>query len=279
MKRILLILIGIALLLQPALVRAAAQTPSGACLQAVNKELSREQRIYRTMLFGFTKAADAPLGDRRYDKEGNAWIKMRKNSWRSQTKGFGGATWSDAQMDLMVERDFMAATPVRRGIFETKKALTSELIPPLLQSFRAFRCRVEAVCKAVSLSIPQSGSTEGKILKVETPGCMDFAMSPVEACMLGAEKDADGTFAHKGDEAVARTYCTHVGQQLLERESDVLKLAVSYDAAYRSLLQFAGHFDLFLEEFRTSISTPIRQAVSLLGQLQQIPCFISQCDE
>ena len=278
MKRYASVLIGIVLLLHPALAGATEQTPSGACLAEVDKELSQEQRIYRTMLFGYTKAAEAPLGDERYDKEGNAWTKKKKNSWRSDAEGFAGTTWSDAQMDLMAERDLFAEAPVRRGIFETKKALTSELIPPLLQSFRAFRCRVEAMCKAVSLSIPQSGD-DVEDFTISTPGCMAFTMPPVEACMLGAEKDADGTFAHTADEAVARTYCLHVGKQLLEQESDVLKLAVSYDAAYRSLLQFAGHFDLFMEEFRVSLLTPIRQAVSLLGQLQRIPCFISQCDE
>ena len=56
-------------------------------------------------------------------------------------------------------------------------------------------------------------------------------------------------------------------------------LTVQYDAAYRSLLQFAGSFDAFANRFQGDLLEPIRQSMSLISQLSRIPCFLSQCNE
>lgn len=278
MKKTALILLAIfSLTLVPA--HTSAASADGICINAINGKLSREQRIYRTVLFGLTPAEKASNGETRYDEEGNPWIKMDKDTWRTQAAGYKNTTWSDAQMDIMVERDTLSPSPIRRGIFETKKVLTSELIPSLTQSMRALKCRVETVCENALAVIPKSGLAPGTKITVQPRGCIPFEVEPIYACQMGAEQDKDGDYAHKASEAIARTYCKKIAAQLLEREADVLRLAVSYDASYRSLLQFSGHFEFFIEEFRASLLLPVRQAVSLLGRLQRIPCFLAQCDE
>lgn len=238
----------------------AQQTPD-ACVADVNRELAQEQRIYRTVLFGHTTAEKAELGDTRYDKKGNAWIKLKDGNravWRSAAPQYNDMIWQNA---LMHDQDEARS---RRGIFETKKALTSELIPPLTQSVRALRCRLAAVCEA---SVRKTGTTT-----VQTPGCIELPVDPMPACQFGDTAKA-------GQVGIMRGYCRQVASHLLDQEKELLKLAVTYDASYRSALQFAGNFDLFLKEFRVSLLTPIRQAVSLLGQLNRIPCYSSQCDE
>ena len=256
---------------------AAAPRVADLCISAVHTALAREQRIYRTVILGLPHAKDVPPGSSRYDKEGRAWIKMKINDWRSED--LPNENRADEEMDTNAERDPLRATPFRRGILETKKVLTSELIPPMTQSIRALRCRVEAVCEAVFQSVPKSGLPATTTFPVHTHGCIPFTMPIIPACQLGIAADPDEYKAVPLDQIFLRTYCRQVGADLLRREADVLKLLVSYDAAYRSLLQFAGHFDLFMKEFRSSLATPVRQAVSLLGQLNRIPCFLSQCDE
>ncbi|MBI3332046.1 hypothetical protein HYZ99_03750 [Candidatus Peregrinibacteria bacterium] len=238
---------------------AQVKPSADACVVSVNRELAQEQRIYRTILFGHTKAKEAPLGETRYDTSGNAWIKLDVNGtveWRSPVDTKDGR--KDATMDQIDE-----AAP-RRGIFATKQVLTSELVPPLTQSFRALRCRVAAVCEAAA--------SRAGVTRVRTPGCNELPVDPMPACQFNETVD-------RGQEALMRGYCRQVASRLLDQESELLKLAVSYDAAYRSLLHFARNFDLFLTEFRVSLLTPIRQAVGLLGQLHRIPCFSAQCDQ
>ena len=258
--RALLMIFMIFLMSTPLPLRAEQQSPD-ACVAEVDRELAQEQRIYRGVLFGHTKAEKARPGDTRYDTKGNAWIKLRDDGrmvWRSPAPNFKNMIWEDGRMN-----DWDEAEP-RTGIFETKKALTSELIPPLTQSMRALRCRLAAVCEA-------SVSKEETIM-VQTPGCMELPVDPMPSCQFGDTAKA-------GQVGIMRGYCRQVADRLLDQESELLKLAVTYDASYRSTVQFAGNFDLFLKEFRVSLLTPIRQAVSLLGQLNRIPCFTSQCDE
>lgn len=253
---------------------------SDKCMDDIENALSREQRIYRTILFGFTHASEAPLGETRYDNTGRGWIKMEKNVWVSYVEQGSDLKRTDKEMDAQAEGDPHAPSPFRRGIFAMSGALTSELIPDLTQSARALKCRTAAVCEVASLTFKESGLDLFRTFTVQPPGCMEFKdQQPLFACQLGAEKDVDGSFAHTADESFVMGYCEQISAQLLDREFAMLKLAVSYDAAYRSLLQFAGHFDLFTKTFRASILTPIRQAVSLLGSLHRIPCFLAQCDQ
>ena len=81
------------------------------------------------------------------------------------------------------------------------------------------------------------------------------------------------------DAHIAETYCYNAAEEILEHEREMLKLLVEYDAAYRSVLQFAGIFDEFLQEYRWTLIGHIRQAASMIGWLDNIPCFLSSCDE
>jgi hypothetical protein len=275
-RTIAIALLASLLLITPIAGTVYAQTPlpsTGVCTAEITERLSREQRIYRTVIFGQDTAEDAKPGAVRYDTEGNAWIKNGENEWRSGAQGFQGVTWTDLQMDGQSQ------TPIRRGTFETRKVLTSEIIPTLIQSVRALRCRIATVCENVRLSTESAGLGESARFAIKIPGCIAFEEKPLLSCQFAAENAEDTTREHRGSEVTVRSYCTSVGMQLWQREVELLKLAVSYDAAYRSLLQFAGNFDQFIREFRVSLLTPIRQAISLLGQLHRIPCFIAQCDE
>ncbi len=279
MQKHFLILSALLMVLLPRFV-AAEGFASDRCMDDIENALSSEQRIYRTILFGLTHAEEAPLGETRYDNTRRGWIKMEKNVWVSYAEKGTDLKRTDKEMDAQAEGDSFSPSPFRRGIFAMSGALTSEIVPDLTQSARALKCRIAAVCEVAGLTFKQSGLDPWKTFTVQPPGCMEFKdMQPLFACQLGAEHDNDGAFAHTADESLVAGYCEQIGAQLLDREFAMLKLAVSYDAAYRSLLQFAGHFDLFTKTFRASLLTPIRQAVSLLGSLYRIPCFLAQCDQ
>lgn len=235
-----------------------------ACTDQIYKALAHEQRLYRSVIFGVRRAADEALGATRYDADGVAWIKLgSRNGWRSADQL---SSLSDTDIDTISD------TKTRRGILETRQALTSELIPPLTQSYRALGCRVASVCEAVRMSRVQSPGfidRDGFFTEVKVPGCIPFkkTFKPFTACTNDVSQQ------------IIRDACDDVGNRMIAREADVLKTIVAYDAAYRSLLQFAGNFDQFLGSFRVSLLTPVRQTVSLLGALARIPCFLSQCDK
>ncbi len=245
-----------------------------ACRQDVEAGLAREHRLYRRILFGLPRAAEESTGAVRYDREGNTWFKSAANTWRSQSKGFMGTTWSDALVDEMVERDPLGPSDeatFRRGIFATRGVLTSELIPPLTQSFRALQCRALSVCeamrKAFGKEVPQNG-----IYLVQIPGCRELPVRAPVSCNPKTDTPDVGT----RNSVVSA--CEGIAEALIAREAELLKLSVTYDAAYRSLLQFAGTFDDFLSVFRLDLLKPIRQSLPLLQQLSRIPCFLSQCN-
>ena len=50
------------------------------------------------------------------------------------------------------------------------------------------------------------------------------------------------------ENATVYTYCSQGGPQMVEREIEMLKMLIEYDASYRTLLQFAGFFDEFLQD-------------------------------
>ncbi len=255
----------------------AAPVPFGdVCIAETNARLAKEQRLFRRSLYGLQKAADEPKGATHYDTEGNAWIKNGTNQWKSQAQGFENTTWSDSQMDSQVEKDPLlpsSVSPFQKGIYETKGVLTSELIPPITQSFRAFQCRTQALCKSVEMSLQATPATAGTPLKVNIPGCIEMTIPTLKSCVI----PEGGTDALGVTSAFA--YCEPVAEAMLDREEDLLKLSVSYDASYRSLLQFSGNFDDFLQLFQVDLLTPLQQATPLLKQLSRIPCFLSECSE
>ena len=247
---------------------------ASACSDTVNKELAKEQRYYRAVLLGHPKAKNASVGDVRYDDEGNAWIKTEDNKWKSAAKDKEKTTWKDSEMDKhdeMREDDKLEDSP---GIFETKRVLTSDLIPYLIQSFRALQCRIDMICRTVDLSINQKkeeGEDSQKV-RVGAMGCIEEELEIYPSCQLSA---GERSTAEEGD---ALGYCTSAGREMLAREEDLLRVLVEYDAAYRSLLQLAGSLDLFMGSFEWPVGQLLRQTAGILGYMQRIPCFIATCD-
>lgn len=73
--------------------------------------------------------------------------------------------------------------------------------------------------------------------------------------------------------------CTTQVQLILARETKMLELLFAYDASYRSLMQLAGTFEGFLSDFRFPLLQPLWQMVRTLGQLDNLPCFLAECNE
>lgn len=270
MKSTLSVLLATLILALP--IATFAQASTDSCHARINHELAREQRLYRAYLFGKKLAKDAPIGDVRYDKDGWAWLKNDASSlpWINSHPDNQGLRWSNTVMDSRDEHSDIL--PIQ-GIFETKRVMTSELIPYLLQTIRALECRSAALCEVARYSEIQTGSTPKNVGSVQPIGCIEFTdLQTWPECHFDTP---DLSIATQAD---SRSYCDDITSQLIKRETEMLKLVVQYDAGYRSLMQFAGNFDIFLREMRWPITGTLRQAVQLIGQLQRIPCFISSCD-
>jgi hypothetical protein len=264
MKQFFSILIVGSLLMSPA-ANAAEDVSADACRTEVNEALAKEQRLYRSVLFGSPSAEDAHIKSLKFDKDGKGWIKVSDNSWKNPEEK---DDLSNEDMDNQSELE------ERKGIFATRGVLTSELVPSLTQSIRALQCRIEITCATARASIGAKGSSPENIT-LSIPGCID------------TEKDDRSTFpgCHltEGKESVPAesdllSYCDAIGQDMFTQEISLLKMAVEYDAAYRSLLQFAGGFDQFLGEWRQPLTQTIRTAARLLGSFRRIPCFSAACD-
>jgi hypothetical protein len=243
-----------------------------ACRKAIALELAKVQRKFRGVLYGYPKAISASGAIVRFSSVGDAWIQTDKSSWRSVAPGFENTTWSDELMDQNDEFIASIWPDGRRGIFRTRRMLTSELIPYLAQSARALQCEADTVCETAgaSFSLP-GGATQ--TVSVKPAGCLQEQRPTLAACQFGS---LDSNQLAQAD---IFSFCPTTVDGLLQREGDLLKMAVEYDAAYRSLLQFSGNFDLFMEEFRWPLTFTIRQAAALIGQLNRIPCFLSSCDD
>lgn len=249
-------IIGIAIsLLLPHI--ALGAEPNQSCAESVYVRLGKEERLYRSVLFGLSTAEEMPINSILIDEEGDTWMKTAENNWLSPENK--GLTWSDATMEE--QRD----TPARRGILETQKALSSELLPSILQTVRATQCRMEAVCETALSSGKQKADVEE--IKVQPAGCIEFTMPIFDACRVSDLQD----FNQGG--------CTTQVQLILARETKMLELLFAYDASYRSLMQLAGTFEGFLSDFRFPLLQPLWQMVRTLGQLDNLPCFLAQCNE
>ena len=255
---------------------AAQMTPSPAdlCTNEIDEALSRELRLYRSAVYGKQATKDEPEGATWYDTRGVAWIKTAPGSWKTEGQG----QISDSAMEERSENDFLSLTLLKSGILRTKGVLTSDLIPALLQSMRALRCRTTAVCDAVQRSVNGEADDGGGFFRISTPGCRELPVAPLFSCRR-TESASDPSVASPDDtlsESVLRTHCQETANRLMTREMQMLRLAVAYDG-YRSFLQFAGMFDDFLGAFSSSIASPLRQLSILLQEFHRIPCLISQC--
>ena len=268
------ILAGIcSLLASPEVVQA--ETSPNSCKQEIHDALAKEQRIYRSTLFGEPNATGATIGHVRFaygcnsnpdsqeNQTASPWIKVGEDKWKNV---------SDKETDDECIED-NAEIPSRRGIFDTQRTLTSELIPYLMQSVRAVQCKTLTLCERVERSINAGEDASDTMESVQPLGCIEEKNQPYfESCRFAK---GDGTLSN---DAEVRTYCPRIVKEMLQRESDLLRLAVEYDAAYRSMLQFAGNFDLSLKEFRWPFVATLRHAAGIIGQLSRIPCFLASCD-
>lgn len=263
-----LFILGAITLSAPQVTSAQNQIGAANCRDAVNQHLAMEHRLWRAMLYGKPLAEDAKINSVRYDTDGWSWIKEDEDEW--VTGHQAGLQWADATMDANDEHaDFI---PIK-GIFETKRVLTSELVPYILQSVRALECRSQAYCVRVQNSIGQSGDDPVDLEDIQPIGCMAFTnQESIPQCHFAVK---ESNLTEKTD---ALGYCTEITNQMIRREVELVKLAVEYDAGYRTLLQFAGNFDIFLKEIRWPLAGTVRQAARLMGNLQQFPCFLASCD-
>ncbi|MAE68649.1 MAG: hypothetical protein QF793_02930 [Candidatus Peribacteraceae bacterium] len=270
MKRTFSLTLALLLLLAPLTLHAEASADS--CRGRVNKELAREQRLYRAYLFGKQKAKDAPINDVRYDRDGWAWLKANNSGtpWINSDQDNQGLKWSNSLMD---SRDEHSEILPIKGIFETKRVMTSELIPYTLQAIRSLECRMAALCEVSTISATQNGEDPQEIDSLQPVGCIEF-----KKLDTWPECHFDAPPRSVLDQVDTRNYCEEISMQLIFREIEQTKLAIEYDAGFRTLLQFAGNFDIFLREMRWPLTGTLRQAAELIGQLGRIPCFLSSCD-
>lgn len=246
-----------------------AQIPVGGdeCQAAINEELALEHLFFRSVIFGQKKAEDASVGEVRRDFDGNVWYKVDDDDWRSVGEGISPST---SRGDSAV--DGASPIPPRRGLLETERVTTSELVPFIGQSLRALQCRLELICDATKKSLEQSTEAPVSIV-ADAYACLDISRQTIPECHL-----LKGQREKKDQRSAVETYCEEIAQQLMEQEAAIINLTVEYDAAYRTMLQLAGNFDLFLQEFRSPIVNSIRQMVNLIGSFNRIPCFLSSCD-
>lgn len=243
-----------------------AQIPTfDTCTADMYSQMAREERLYRSILFGLPKAEREPLGAVRHLNDQTVWMKTQKNTWQSLVST---TNLTDTQIDGSSEKDPVSGKSTRRGIFEIRHASTSELIPALTQSIRALDCRLAAICLAVQKAPKDQNSSTS----VQPPGCMNISFPRFAGCAFAKESNPA-----LPTDIYAR--CLESADALLSREISLLEMTVAYDAGYRSLLQFAGAFENFTNALRFPLVRPLWDAASILGQLDRIPCFISQCDQ
>jgi len=273
MKRSLFLLGLLLLPLTPAM--AATDVVTGSCTTQTYDALAKEQRMFRSVVYGAKKAADLPVNSILYDKDGGEWFKAEKNSWKEIPKdddgngtqigspsNSGGGTKTDGDMDDVKD------TPTRKGLLEAARTTTSDIVPGVSQSLRALECHLRAVCEVAVRS--QFPADDKKDIKVQPMGCIDIELPPMKACDI-----SDGISPALTDAGV----CDSAADAIFQEEINLLSLSVSYDASYRTIAQFSGMFEGFLAEFRFPLLNPLWQTVRVLGGLKDIPCFLSQCEE
>lgn len=155
------------------------------------------------------------------------------------------------------------------GVLETKGRLSSELIAPVVDSYRVLRCRSTAVCLAMQRSFDGGRGP----LTIEPLGCMPTTVPIFNECRL-AGSDAS---LQQTQQALIDACATLVGRSL-KAERAVLTAALSYDSGYRATVQIGGMIDWMQQILPSAAIKPIRDMLSLLGKLHEIPCFIGQCD-
>ncbi len=246
-------------LLSAILVATAAQaaTPSSApstaanlCYERMTEALLSVRNEYRSHLFG----------TRQNDTGGISILTVGRASSNSSASSSSSSAMS--------------------GIFETRGRLTSELIDPLVESYRVLRCRSMEVCELVKQSTQYTSKDPANIRLL---GCAPRSYPYIDDCYLpertgSASSSGSPTQGTTADTTALADLCGRITEGTLTQERAALQLAVGYDSGYRSLLQISGMMDWMLESFSSEAAHAVRDMVSMLGKLHQIPCFIGQCD-
>lgn len=250
---------------------SAQEISADTCMISINAALAKENRYYRYNIFGQKKAEHANIGSVYFDRDSYPWYKVAKDAWLSTN--FPDLEFSNGDMNANSE----IPNANERGILETRRVLTSDLIPYLVSNMRAFQCNTKNICELVQQSLGQQQS-EPVSVNIQAPGCIEIQETNTipECHLLSVDTDQQLTHSTLAD---LQQYCENTRIELLQREADLLKMIVEYDAAYRSLLQFAGSFDIFLEELRWTFTGTLKAGAKIIGSLGRIPCFIAACDE
>ena len=266
------------LLAAPISVFASHEPDYNSCRESIDWLAWKEQRIFRAHLFGLTRARDAGISEVRFAKDKSIWIKTQggggiSNSgpitvdeWRSVSEGYENVTWYNPIVDSQGD------IAPRKGIFETRRRLSSELVPHITQAYRTFECRIEGICRLLELSESKDNHTPQNVT-VDIFGCRDIPAGTFTACHLQTNPTPLSTQGN------LRQYCQTMVETLREREVQVTKLVMEYDAGYRSVLQLSGILRSFLGEMRGTVLGSLRSAANLIASFSRIPCFIGSCDD
>ncbi len=182
---------------------------------------------------------------------------------------FGAREGGDDGLGVLLSGGSVSGDAIGKGIFETKGRLSSELIEPIVESYRVLRCRSIAICNAMKASNKQDGETP---LTIDTLGCAAETIDRYAECRKTKE-DLTMDIPHLVLE------CGRTVARSLAAERATLRLALSYDSGYRASLQLGGMIDWMQEDAPTAVLAPLQSMVNMLGKLHEIPCFIGQCDD
>ncbi|MDD4319596.1 MAG: hypothetical protein PHW10_04720 [Candidatus Peribacteraceae bacterium] len=248
------------------------------CATEINRALNKERFLFESALFGIRPAREERTGASRVDWKGNIWIKTESNSWATSGGPDGDITKSNGEMDEETAPDPLAPdtgidpSEGRTGILQTQRALTSDIIPPLLQSFRAFQCRALTVCEAADKATgsPKKDGDSASQSSLQAIGCRPMDPAPLPLC----RPTPVWTFV---DTVAMRSYCAPVAEELIRYEESLLGYLAHEDAAHRSLRQFGGNFEPILRMLDFSFLTPLDQASQFLGRFSRLPCFLPYC--
>ena len=171
----------------------------------------------------------------------------------------------------------------RMGLFAQPGMLTSALLPDVTLAFRAYQCRLAMVCDGVQASFTREKADTGGRLRVHPVGCEEFVIQPLDECRFAEadprESEAAMNLVSGFGATVLETECEPLAEQMADREAAFIRIATAYDAAQRSLLQYAGNFDGFLRGLRGDFLAPLQETIPLLSAFSRIPCFTAQCNE
>lgn len=243
-----LFLIASAVVLSVATAHAA--TPSvEQCRARVTGDLSEQHDIFRSHVFG------------------------------TEPQVSSSSSSSTSSSAPHVVRGGGAISEARTGILEQRGRLASELVGPLVDSYRVLRCRSYRVCAVLEASVRRGDQSDLSDITLAPLGCdtaKTIAEKPYPECYFAA----DGTTIEQthADALALVSECNRLVETTLAAERTALKAAVAYHGGYVSALQFSGIVQNMVEHIRSNAFIPLRQMMAALGKLHQIPCFIGQCD-